>query len=446
MNRSPVFLLAYALVLGPGAVLASAPSLTLTDDLNPVSPERIADPYNTGDIQAPAHQQRGGDGQAGLRQDGVSFRDPVCRHGIAGGEPDKISGGKACIGVSGTLQRFSVQLGRRVGVRSDILGEFDGVRLDYRVADKVRLNGIAGYPVVTTEDEFNTNRQVFGLSLATDRFAHNWDMNGYLVEQQENGEVAGRSMGGAIRRVQPGRSLLAYLDYDVVDNTPGTLILSGAWKFPRNITLSTTLDFNTRPLPQRQQLYLQQSMAITPGWDWILPTEHLTDYTGDDSVEVGVLAIGLSQVLSQQIKLSGDVVVLDVSGVPDGGITAQSSEYFYHVNFAGKDLLIPGVYNKLDLRHSVTGAGHTNTAIFDTRYAINRFWDLVPQLRADYHSASPEYGSRWEASPKVKMVYRQNKQFSLRLEAGGRLSDGKDSAEEESRSSYFVSLGYQANF
>ena len=108
--------------------------------------------------------------------------------------------------------------------------------------------------------------------------------------------------------------------------------------------------------------------------------------------------------------------------------------------------MVPGDRSKLDLRHSVTGTGRSTTATFDTRYAIKRFWNLISQLRADYHSPADEGGSSWAASPKVKMEYRPNKQFGFHIEAGGNLSNGENVAADDGRTSYFVSLGYQIDF
>lgn len=255
-------------------------------------------------------------------------------------------------------------------------------------------------------------------------------------------------MGGAIRYLQPGRSLLVYLDYDAADNSLGTLMASGAWKLPFKTTINATLDRRNRPLTGRQQKYLQQSMTVTEGWNWILPTDRLAHHTGDGSGEVSTLAVGLSHALSQRIKLSGDFAVLDTTNdaIADAATTAPSSEYFYHLKLTGKDLMIPGDRSKFDLRHDVTETGRTSTAAIDTKYAINRFWNVMPKLRADYRSLLLDNSPRWETSPAVKMEYRRNKLFGFQIEAGGKWSTGENSSADDSRSSYFVNMKYQAKF
>jgi len=451
MKRSPVILLVCVLVLGPATLLFPAGAVAIPDNQNPsglATPSHLAP--RTGNPALTQELESGPDGVR-ARQDQLSPPSHTCRHDAASAAPlDTITSGNSCADASDTQQRFSVQLGRRIGNRADILGELDGVRMDYRLGEGLSLNGIAGYSVLAAEDVFNPARQVFGISAATDQVARTWDMNSYLIEQQENGQVTGRTMGGAVRYLQPRRSMLVYLDYDIADNSLGTLMTSGAWKLPFKTTISATLDHHNHTIPGRQQKYLQQSMTAMDGWDWLLPTDRVAYYTGNGSGDVSVLAVGLSHALSKRIKLTGDVVVLDATnGLDADAITttaAQSSEYFYHLKLTGKDLMMPGDRNKLDLRHSVTDAGRTSTATLDTRYVINRFWNLISRLRADYHSPEPEKRSRWVAAPSLKMEYRLKKQFGFQIEAGGELSNGESAASADSRSSYFVSLGYQAKF
>ncbi len=451
MKRSPVILLVCMLALGPATLLFSAGVCAIPDDQ---SPANLAIPTAIGPhSNSPSLTQELSTGPDGVHalQDKLSPPSQTCRHDIASAAPlDTITTGRPCIDSSDTQQRFSVQLGRRIGNRDDILGELDGVRMDYRLGEGLNLNGIAGYSVLSAGDVFNPSRQVFGISAATDQIARTWDLNSYLIEQQEYGQVTGRTMGGAIRYLQPRRSLLIYLDYDIADNSLGTLMTSGAWRLPFKTTISATIDHHNHPIPGRQQKYLQQSMTAMEGWDWILPTDRLAYYTGDGSSDVSILAVGLSHALSKRIKLSGDVVVLDATNDMDVDVdpatVPQPSEYYYHLKLTGNDLMIPGDRNKLDLRHTVTETGRTSTATFDTKYVINRFWNLISQLRADYHSPAPECRSRWVAAPSVKMEYRLKKQFGFQIEAGGELSNVESATAADGRSSYFVSLGYQAKF
>jgi hypothetical protein len=449
MKRNPAILLAYLLAIGPGTLLFPAVEDAIAGYQSPLNVETELTPdFRAGNPTVISEQNTRSDANL-ARQGNLPSGSHNCRQVLAGEGPDDAgTGEKPCLDPIDAQQTLSVRLGRRIGTSGDLLGEIDGLRVDYRLSDRLKLNGIAGYPVLAADDMFNSARQVFGISAATNRFSRAWDLNGYFIEQQENGHTDGESMGSVLRYLQPGRSLLVYLDYNVADNSLGTFMASGAWKLPFKTTISTTFDRRSRLIPGQQQKYLQQSMSVIEGWNWILPADQLAQYTCDGSDEVDTLAVGLSHALSRRINLSGDVAMLEASNDAneDAVTTGQSNEYIYHFKLTGKDLMLPGDRNKLDLRHYVTGTGRTSTATLDTKYAINRFWNIMPRLRTDYHSMVLESSPRWVASPVVKMEYHRDKQSGFQIEAGGEWTTGMKSVADDSHSSYFVSLGYQAKF
>jgi hypothetical protein len=444
MKRNPVPLLAYLLATGLGTLLLPIVAGAIPDKHDPLIVATGFTPDYRTSNPASISEAKTGTGENRSRQDSLSFASDICWQDPASIAPVEYSTrDKSCVGPSDAQQRLSVQMGSRIGTGGDILGEFDGVRVDYRLTDRLRLNGIAGYPVLTPEDKFNFDRQMFGISVASNHTGSAWDLNGYLIERQENGKINGKSIGGVIRRLQSERSLIVYLDYDVTDNSLGTLMASGAWKLPFRTTISATLDRRNHPITGHQQKFLQQSMSVTEGWNWILPADRLMHYTGDGCNEVSTLAFGLSHTLSQRIELSSDVAVLETT---DDAATDHSNEYSYRFKLSGKDLLMPGDRNRLDLRYKVTEAGRASTAALDTKYAINRFWSIMPRLRADYYKPALESTPRWVASPLVKMEYRHTKQSGFKIEAGGEWSSGMKAIADDSRTSYFASLGYQAKF
>jgi hypothetical protein len=246
------------------------------------------------------------------RLENISFGRPACQQAITGeGDADAVLAITPCRGTPRSRQPVTIALGRRIGDRDQILGEIDGVRVDYRPTDGLRLNGVAGYPVLTAADVFNPARQFFGISAMNDRPDNTRDLNGYLIEQQQGGHVTNRSLGGALRYLEPGRALLFYLDYEPDTRTPGTLMVSGALQLPYRTTFSATLDIQSRPIPELQRQYLQQSMTAVDGWDRVIPGDRLSQHLDDGARKVGILAVDLSRPLSRRIRLRGGVVMLD---------------------------------------------------------------------------------------------------------------------------------------
>ena len=108
--------------------------------------------------------------------------------------------------------------------------------------------------------------------------------------------------------------------------------------------------------------------------------------------------------------------------------------------------MLSGDNSTLDLRHSVTQSSRNSSASIDTRYAINRLWQIRPQVRTDYRDNEKDSSIQWVTSPLVKMEYRWRKQYGIDIEAGGEWSTRKLPSEDQVRSSYFLTLGYRANF
>jgi len=389
-------------------------------------------------------------GATELRDTGPQLSIP-CLHGFLNELPlEDNSGGSPCVAPADGQQRLSIQFGSRIGTRSSMLGEFDGIQVDYRLTGGLTLNGVAGFPVLSSKDKFNATRQMFGINAVTGKIAQAWDLNSYLIEQQDNGQLSSRSVGGAVRYLQPRRSMLVFLDYDVFGNSLGSFMTSGAWKLPYRTTLSATLDIRNSPIRKQQQKYLQQTMAGSDGWYWILPDSRIKHFTKDRSNEVATLALGLAHTFSQGIKFRGDIAMMDVSNAATSPASTRAatrlSEYFYHLKLSGTDMMIAGDKNVLDLHHRISDSSRLSSASLDTKYAINRFWNISPKIRADYRNNTPENSVQWVTSPSLKMEYRWRKQYGLDIQAGGKWSAREEPGGYDTRSSYFMSLGYKAKF
>jgi len=445
MQAAPVSRIFCLLLLGLASALAPPFALAIPGSTGPViavttptgtAPDRIEQTAPSAD----AGTAQGNDNAAAAAASSVSAAGPVQQPEAAAVPPstpcltyfvsDNNLGADSdnCAEPSAAGQRFSLQFGRGFATRSGVMGRFDGLLVDYRLSGGVTLNAVAGRPAVAGQEASDLGKQVFGLSATTGKIAGAWDLNGYIAQQQNNGRMENRAVGGALRYLRSTHSLLVSLDYDMDEHSLSTFMVSGAWKLRPATTFSATFDSRHSYMHTPQAGYLQETMATTEGWKWALPMDRIKQLAGKRSTAVSTLGLGLSHAFSQRIKLSGDFAVLDVwkdadPGDPNGG-AAQSNEYFYRL--------------KLSSRNS--------SASLDTRYAINRLWQIRPQLRTDYRDNEQDSSIQWVTSPLVKMEYRWRKQYGIDIEAGGEWSTRKLPTEDQARSSYFLTLGYRANF
>ena len=277
--------------------------------------------------------------------------------------------------------------------------------MEYRLTGGLTLNGVAGYPVLSADDNFNTSRRVLGISADMANFAGSWEANSYMVQQQDNGRVVSRAVGGAMRYLQSERSLLFYLGHDAAEKSRSVFMASGAFKLTSSTRISAMLDIRNGPVQKRQQKYLQTRMAAVEGWKWMLPSDRIKHFTRDGAREVRTLAVGLSHAFSKRITLSSVFAVLDASQdkESEGPVFGQSNEYFSSLKLSTKNLMMFGDSNILDLRQSLTDSSQISSASLNSRYDINRYWKISPRFSNDYRSNAHDNSVRWVRSPAVKM-------------------------------------------
>ncbi|MGD8614630.1 MAG: hypothetical protein PVI91_03035 [Gammaproteobacteria bacterium] len=372
---------------------------------------------------------------------------PPCLHDVSDAKPLKLSTDQTlCAKPVDGRERFSLRIGRRIHGSHGLLEQVDGLLVNYRLGNGTTLTAVAGSPAAAATDPLNLGSQVFGVSAGMTRLAPAWDLSSYFIEHQKKGRTEGRTLGSVLRYLRPKRSVLMSLDYDANENALSTVMISGAWKLLRQTTVSATFDVSRSNGHRGREGFLQQSLAATEGWKWALPVDRIRELTGGHATGVSSLGVGLSHRFSRHLKLNGDVAVLDISRPPASGAPLHPNEYFYHVKLTGEDLVLSGDQSALALRYNVTDSSRTSSATLDTKYTINRLWQINPRLHTDYHSDTMKNAVDWITAPAVKMEYRWRPDYGIEIEAGGKWSSRTLAAENRTQSSYFLSLNYQANF
>jgi hypothetical protein len=347
-----------------------------------------------------------------------------------------------------TQQGIGFRFGHRMRTRNSMLGDFDGVMLDYGLG-RFAVNGIAGFPA-SGNDQINPKNHLYGFSASSGKLAKGWDLGGYMMEFQGVGQDSRSALGGAIRYSQANRSLLVSADYDLLKHTLSRFMISSAWKLLPTATLSTTLDIQQSYLPTPQKNYLKQSIALTDGWKWGLPLDRIKDLSKHSATDVAAFGLSLSHAVSQNLKLESDFSILNVSEEDDSNNleTALSNfnEYYFYFKLTGKGLLFTGDSNTITLRHNVSDTSRRSSYLMDGSYDFSRQWHLAPRLQIEYRDSLSDHTTQWRASPAVKLEYRWHNQSRINLKAAGEWMKKQPSADEAYHASYVVSLGYRVDF
>lgn len=456
----------YWLAFGPSTVVFAAGAVFVADYQNRLT--TVTDPEvsiqstmldatntaNEGDgskdafVWAPKFDSRAG-ATTTLQNNGQSLSIP-CLHGVF--NEDSIEGGpevNECTEWPDAQRSLSIQLDRHIGTQRGILGDVDGVRVNYHLTPRLTLNGVAGSPVLSVADKFDIARRAFGISADMAKFARSWDLNSYLIEQHDHqGPPAVRAVGGAIRYLQTRRSLLFYTDYDFAEESRMAFMASGTWMPASNTSIIATLDSRNSRIQKRQQNYLQQSMRSAQGWKWLLPSNRINQLTKDRAGGVSTLALGLSHAFSKRLALGGDVALIGAANDEGshGKSLNASFEYFTHLKLSAKHLMVSGDSNVFHLRHRSTDSSQVSSVYINTRYNINRNWTVNPRFSTDYSRKEHDNLVRKVSSSAVKIQYRWKRRGTLQFKLGGKWLSQETPNIHKDYSTYFLDLGYQTKF
>jgi len=345
---------------------------------------------------------------------------------------------------------LSARLGRQSRNTGGVLGRFDGLLTGYQATDWMTVNLVAGFPVFSTRDAVKTDRYLYGLSADLGTFANAWDFNAFIIEQQNDGILDRRAIGGEARYFDPVRSLLAFVDYDISYDSLNTMVLLGTWTLPDRTTINASIDYRNSPVLTTTNALQGQTLPDIDELLNSLSEDEIRQLAEDRTADVTTLTLGASHPFSDRFQMSADVTTSQLSGTnASGGIEAipgTGNEYFYNLQFIGSNLIKTGDISVLGLRYSDTSTSNISSVNMDIRYPVMTVWRINPRMRVDYRDNSNNDSTQWIAAPSLRVDYRWRKRYRFELEGGGEWSSQELATDTEDTSSYFVSIGYRADF
>ena len=343
----------------------------------------------------------------------------------------------------------SFRLGRQSRNSGGVLGRFDGLLLGYKLTDWMTLNGVAGFPVANTDNRVETGRRLYGLSIDWGTFADAWDFNTFIIEQNADGILDRRGIGGEVRYFDPSRSLLTFVDYDISYEDLNTFILLGTWILPTQTTINASFDYRNSPVLTTTNALQSQTVSSINELRDLFSDSEIRTLAEDRTASVKTLTAGVSHPFTEHFQVGGDVTATTLSDTSaSGGIEAVPGtgwEYFYSVQFIGSSLIKPGDISIMGLRYADGDNANTVSGTLNTRYPVNHQWRLNPRFRLDYRD-NDDGTTQWIKAPSFRTEYRWRKRYRFEGEAGAEWSSQQLDEDSSDTSSYFLSLGYRYDF
>lgn len=342
------------------------------------------------------------------------------------------------------------RFGRQTRSTGGVLGRFDGALLSYRLMPTIKLNAVTGYPVDTSKDNLKTDRLFYGLSADFGTYANAWDFSAFIIEQQIDGILDRRAVGGEARYFDPVKSLLTYVDYDTSYSTLNTFLMLANWNLPYQVTMNATVDIRKSPILTTRNAIQGQGVETIDQLRAGFTVDQIRQLADDRTADSHSYTLGLSRPLNETFQVSGDVTLSELGSTPaSGGVEALPStglESFYNLQLIGSNLLKEGDITIFGFRYSDTSTSKTTSLSLNERYPLTKVWRVNPRLRVDYRQNETTSTHQWTGAPSVLMDYLWRKRYRFEFETGGEWSTRELVDGSEDTTSYYVYVGYRADF
>jgi len=346
---------------------------------------------------------------------------------------------------------LSTRIGRQSRSTGGILGRFDGAVLDLQFLPQARLSLTAGYPVDSSQDlEVDPDRRFWGAALDLGTFADKWDVMVYGINQEVDGIIDRRAVGGEIRYFNAGHSFFSLVDYDISYDQLNIAILSANWTFKNRATAGVTIDYRNSPALTTTNALQGQGVEEISDLLQTMTEEEVRALAEDRTAKSHTATLTASYPLGKSFQISADATVTNLSETDaSGGVPATPSsgyDFYYSVQLIGNSLLMTGDSNIFGVRYSDTRNANTSTFSFDARYPVTRDWRLNPRLRLDYKQNNLDAGEQLRVRPSLRSDYRMKNWLRLDFEAGMEWTKDSLPGDDTKTVGYNFLLGYRVSF
>ncbi len=343
-----------------------------------------------------------------------------------------------------------MRLGRQTRSTGGVLGRFDGALLSFQVKPTVKLNAVSGFPVDSSKDSLETNRYFYGVSADFGTYANAWDFVAFLIEQQVDGILDRRAVGGEARYFDPVKSVLTYVDYDISYDELNTLLILGNWNLANQMTINATIDYRQSPILTTRNAIQGQGVETIDELTTTFTEDELRQLAQDRTATSTSYTLGVAKPLSERFQVTGDVTMSNLGSTPTSagveGMPSTGDEFFYNLQLIGSNLLKEGDVTILGVRYSDTSTSNTTSLLVNSRYPVNSAWRVNPRVRLDYRENLTDESTQWTAAPSLLLDYRWRRKYRLEFEAGGEWSSRELVIGTEDSTAYYFNLGYRADF
>ena len=345
---------------------------------------------------------------------------------------------------------LTARVGRQSRGSDGVFGTFDGAWVSYKVAPRVTVNATFGYPLDTLYQGLRTGREFGGLSADFGTFFNSWDFSAYAVEQKYAGHIDRRAVGLEARYFQPGRSLIALLDYDTLFKTLNSATVIGGVSLPWALTLSFNLDHRETPILTLRNALIGQPVASIDELLVNFTPDQVLQLARDRTARSDVYALTLTRPLSEKFQVSTDLYVTKIGATPASGNVLASpaggTDRALQLQLFATSLYRSGDLHVVSVRYDSNPAAVTESIGLTSRLPIGSNWRLGPRLEVE-RIRYADQSTQMAYVPSLRLeLLRSRTLFEFEVGADRARRDLQILADTQTSTQLYVSVGYRIGF
>lgn len=297
-------------------------------------------------------------------------------------------------------------VGRQRG-DTGVLGRFDGARVGYRPTDRLDLQLLGGFPTKSySSDGINTDRfQVGGGGQMLEVFSL-FDLELYTNYQNEDDLTYRAAIGGEIRHLRPGRTIVASLDYDAFFNAVNIAMLLADFEVLDGLSVNTLIEYRKSPiLTLGNALIGQPASSVTDLHDSFSASQ-MKDLAEDRTSDSTTFTLGGRYEINDRFDVSGNWTASKLSSTSgSGGVLGTPStgyEFTYYAQVASESLLMDRDVTVLGVRIFDGDRYDGYMLQLNGRYPVAPKLRLNPIFRLEYQSGDDDVV---RAVPRLRLDY-----------------------------------------
>ena len=313
------------------------------------------------------------------------------------------------------------------------------------------MSAVGGFPVESSTDSFDdTSRYFYGLTLEAEGFARGWDANAFVIDQHVDGLSDRRAIGGELRYFDSARSFFSLVDYDIHFKDLNIWQLLGNWTLPDKTTLNLVVDFRKSSILTTNNALMGQNVTSIDELQDSFSSSELYNLARDRTMDSKLVTLGVSRPMDGNIQFSADVTALNLSDTEASGgvetVAGTGTEYIYNLQLIGSNFFSQGDITIVGLRYADGDDRDVYSLNFNTRFLVSRNLRVNPRFRMDSRKNRDSNTGQMIYRPSIRLDYRVKNRVSLEAEIGGEYSSREIVDDSGIDSSYFISVGYRADF